>query len=57
MKTSMLQDAEAGKPLEIDTLLTSVREIGEAVGERTPLIDTLLGLTRLSARVRGLYPW
>jgi 2-dehydropantoate 2-reductase len=57
MKTSMLQDAEAGKPLEIDALLRSVREIGQAVGERTPLIDALLGLTRLSARVRGLYPW
>jgi 2-dehydropantoate 2-reductase len=57
MKTSMLQDAEAGKPLEIDTLLTSVREIGQAVGERTPLIDALLGLTRLSARGRGVYPW
>jgi 2-dehydropantoate 2-reductase len=57
MKTSMLQDAEAGKPLEIDALLTSAREIGQAAGERTPLIDTLLGLTRLNARVRGLYPW
>jgi 2-dehydropantoate 2-reductase len=57
MKTSMLQDAEAGKPLEIDALLTSVREIGQAVDEPTPFIDALLGLTRLSARVRGLYPW
>ncbi|HEU5158221.1 MAG TPA: 2-dehydropantoate 2-reductase [Streptosporangiaceae bacterium] len=57
MRTSMLQDAEAGKPLEIDALLTAVREIGQAVGERTALIDALLGLTRLHARVRGLYPW
>jgi 2-dehydropantoate 2-reductase len=57
MRTSMLQDAEAGKPLEIDALLTAVREIGQAVDERTPHIDALLGLTRLNARVRGLYPW
>jgi 2-dehydropantoate 2-reductase len=57
MRTSMLQDAEAGRPLELDALLTTVREIGEAVGEPTPNIDALLGLTRLNARVRGLYPW
>jgi 2-dehydropantoate 2-reductase len=33
-----------------------VREIGAAVGVPTPHVDTLLGLTRLSARVRGTYP-
>jgi 2-dehydropantoate 2-reductase len=57
MKTSMLQDAEAGKTLELDALLTAVREIGAAIGAQTPFIDALLGLTRLGARVRGLYPW
>jgi 2-dehydropantoate 2-reductase len=57
MRTSMLQDAEAGKSLEIDAILSSVREIGQAIGEPTPQIDALLGLTRLNARVRGLYPW
>ncbi len=56
-KTSMLQDVEAGKPLEIDALLTAVQEIGAKVGEPTPNIDTLLGLARLQARQRGLYPW
>lgn len=55
-KTSMLRDAEAGRPLEIDALLTVVSEIGAKVGEPTPAVDTLLGLTRLHARVRGLYP-
>jgi 2-dehydropantoate 2-reductase len=55
-KTSMLQDAEAGRPVELDALVTVVREIGERVGVRTRSIDTLLGLARLSARVRGLYP-
>ena len=55
-KTSMLQDVEAGKPVEIDTLVAAVREIGQMTGEPTPSIDTLLGLSRLHARVRGLYP-
>ncbi len=55
-KTSMLQDTEAGRPVELDALVTVVREIGERVGVPTPSIDTLLGLTRLASRVRGLYP-
>jgi 2-dehydropantoate 2-reductase len=54
-KTSMLQDAEAGRPMEIDVLLTAVREIGARVGVATPNIDALLGLARLFARVKGLY--
>jgi 2-dehydropantoate 2-reductase len=56
-KTSMLRDAETGKPLELDALLTSVTEIGRLTGTPTPFTDALLGLTRLNARVRGLYPW
>jgi 2-dehydropantoate 2-reductase len=56
-KTSMLRDAEAGKPLELDALLTAATEIGHLTGTPTPFMDTLLGLTRLNARVRGLYPW
>lgn len=56
VKTSMLQDLEAGRPLEIDALLTSVQEIGELLGEATPSLDILVGLARLQARVRGLYP-
>lgn len=55
-KTSMLQDVEAGRMVELDALVTAVREIGALVGETTPSIDTLLGLARLHARVRGLYP-
>jgi len=56
-KTSMLQDVEAGKPVELDALVTVVREIGQLVGEPTAAIDALLGLARLHARVRGLYPY
>ena len=51
----MLQDLEAGKPLEIDALLTVVHEIGARIGAPTPNTDALLGLARLHARMRGLY--
>jgi 2-dehydropantoate 2-reductase len=54
-KTSMLQDVEAGRPIELDAIVAVVREIGAKVGVPTPNIDALLGLTRLFARMRGLY--
>jgi 2-dehydropantoate 2-reductase len=54
-KTSMLQDVEAARPVELDALVAAVREIGELVGEPTPAVEVLLGLARLHARVRGLY--
>ena len=54
-KTSMLQDLEAGKPVELDALVTVVRELGQLTGVATPLTDVLLGLARLQARFRGLY--
>ena len=55
-KTSMLQDVEAQRPLELDALVGAVREIGRRVGVATPGIDALFGLTRLFGRTRGLYP-
>lgn len=55
-KTSMLQDVEAGRPIELDGIVTVVHEIAQRVGVATPNIDALLGLTRLFARVHGLYP-
>lgn len=54
-KTSMLQDVEAGKPVELDALVTVVRELGQLTQVPTPFTDALLGLARLQARVRGLY--
>lgn len=54
-KTSMLQDVEAGKPVEIDALVTAVQEMGRMTGVPTPFTDALLGLSRLHARVHGLY--
>lgn len=55
-KTSMLQDVEAGKPVELDALVTVVKELGALTGVPTPFTDALLGLARLHARVHGLYP-
>jgi 2-dehydropantoate 2-reductase len=54
-KTSMLQDVEAGKPVELDALVSVVRELGQITGVATPFTDALLGLSRLHARVHGLY--
>jgi 2-dehydropantoate 2-reductase len=54
-KTSMLQDVEAGRPMEVDALLGAVHELGAIVGVPTPHTGALLGLTRLMARTRGLY--
>ncbi|MCX7056755.1 MAG: 2-dehydropantoate 2-reductase [Proteobacteria bacterium] len=55
-RTSMLQDAQAGRTLELDALIGSVREIGQRVGVKTPTIDALFGLARLFGRTHGLYP-
>jgi 2-dehydropantoate 2-reductase len=56
VRTSMLQDADAGRPLELDALVGAVREIGAVVGVPSPATDALHGLTRLHARVAGLAP-
>jgi 2-dehydropantoate 2-reductase len=55
-KTSMLQDVEARRAIELDALVGAVREIAGRVGVPTPSIDALFGLTRLFGRVHGLYP-
>lgn len=55
-KTSMLQDVEAGRPIELDALVGAVREIGQHLGVATPNMDALMGLTRLMGQMRGLYP-
>ena len=55
MKTSMLQDVQAGKAVELDALVNAVRELGQLTGVRTPYTDALLGLARLHASTLGLY--
>ena len=54
-KTSMLQDVEAGKAIELDALVSAVRELGQLTRVPTPFTDALLGLSLLHARVHGLY--
>ena len=54
-RTSMLQDLDQGRPMEIDALVASVQELGRVTGVPTPTIDTVLGLVRLRARTAGLY--
>ena len=55
-RTSMLQDVDAGRAVELDALVTVVKELGALTGVATPFTDALLGLSRLHARTRGLYP-
>ena len=50
-RTSMLQDLEKGRPMEIDALVTAVREMGRLVDLPTPTIDTVLALIRQRAYV------
>ena len=46
-KTSMLQDFEARRPLELDALVASVAELGQLVGVSTPVLDDVLAMVRL----------
>lgn len=50
-KTSMLQDLEAGRAMEIDPLLTVVQEMGRLVGQPTPMIDAVLSLIKQRERM------
>ena len=52
-KTSMLQDLERGRPMEIDALVGTVSEMGRLAGVPTPTIDVVLALVRLRVRVAG----
>jgi 2-dehydropantoate 2-reductase len=55
-RTSMLQDLDKGRPLEIDALLTAVQEMGRLVEIQTPYIDAVLGLVQQMGRAKGVYP-
>lgn len=54
-KTSMLQDLERGRPMEIDALVTAVQELGRLTGQPTPAIDVVLALVRRLGIERGCY--
>ena len=55
-RTSMLQDLDKGRPIELDALLTSVQEIGRLVDVETPTIDVVLALAQQMGRVAKVYP-
>ncbi len=50
-RTSMLQDLEAGRTMEIDAIVTAVQEMGRLVRVPTPAIDLVLALLRQRAEV------
>ncbi len=53
-KTSMLQDVEAGRAIELEALLGTPIEIARRSAIPTPTLDRLYGLTRLMAESLGL---
>jgi 2-dehydropantoate 2-reductase len=55
-KSSMLQDVQAGRSIELDAIVAAVHELSQRLNLATPNIGALLGLTRLFARTHGLYP-
>lgn len=55
-KSSMLQDVEAGRSIELDSIVSAVQEMAQRLQMPAPNIDALLGLARLFGRVHGLYP-
>ncbi|WP_420862206.1 2-dehydropantoate 2-reductase [Algirhabdus cladophorae] len=54
-RTSMLQDLDQGRPMEIDALVGSVKELGRVTQTPTPTIDTVLSLIALRGKTAGLY--
>jgi 2-dehydropantoate 2-reductase len=54
-KTSMLQDLEKGRPMEIDALVGAVQELAGLAGVSTPNLDMILALIKQRARLAGCY--
>ncbi|MEJ6388285.1 2-dehydropantoate 2-reductase [Gymnodinialimonas ulvae] len=54
-RTSMLQDLDQGRPMEIDALVGAVKELGRVTDTPTPTIDTVLALIALRGKTAGLY--
>ena len=48
-RTSMLQDLEKGRPLELDSIVSAVIELAEMAGVAVPQLQALYALTRLRA--------
>jgi 2-dehydropantoate 2-reductase len=55
-RTSMLQDLDQGRPMEIDALVASVQELGRITNTPTPTIDIVLSLIKLRAKFASYKP-
>jgi len=55
-KTSMLQDLEAGRSIELDTIVEAIRELAQHYRVVTPAIDSVSALAMQRARLAGCYP-
>ena len=55
IKTSMLQDVESGRPLEIEAIIGATVEVGRKLGVTMPFLEAVYGLTRLRGEMLGLY--
>jgi 2-dehydropantoate 2-reductase len=57
-RTSMLQDMDKGRPVELDTIVRAVIDMGRKAGVATPVLDTVYALAAQRAEVAGIYkPW
>lgn len=54
-RTSMWQDLDMGRPMEIDALVGSVKELGRITDIPTPTIDVVLGLIQMRGKIAGVY--
>ncbi|HMR31192.1 MAG TPA: 2-dehydropantoate 2-reductase [Geminicoccaceae bacterium] len=54
-KPSMLQDLERGRPMEIDAMLLAVQDLARRSSVPTPVLDVLLPVVTMKARLAGLY--
>ena len=57
-RTSMLQDMDKGRPVELDTIVRAVIDMGRKVGVAAPMIETIYALAAQRAQAAGIYkPW
>jgi 2-dehydropantoate 2-reductase len=54
-KTSMLQDYEQGRPIELESIIGSVVELADILGIEVPSINTLYGLSKMLGSNSGIY--
>ncbi len=54
VKTSMLQDAEAARPVEVQAIVGAFVEVARSLGIKTPIASTIYALARMRAQTLGL---